>query len=323
MKGLHRVVIQNKRIRYDFTLQRNLTVLRGDSATGKTALIDMIREYVNNGAASSIELTCDKSCQVLEGATWRGQLSVMQDCIVFIDEGNAFVRTDDFAGAIQQTDNYYVIVSREGLPNLPYSVEEIYGIRNAGKYGEFKQVYNAFYRMYGQKQPDEVIEPDMLIIEDSNAGFQFFERICRDSIVCQSAGGKSNILRHVKAAGEQMILIVADGAAFGSEMGRLMAYIRDHARVRLFLPESFEWMILESGLIHAPELKEILSEPSDQIESSEFFSWERYFTRLLIDLTRESYLRYSKSDINPVYLMPKAANLILGKYDNLKLLKKG
>lgn len=42
MKGIHRVVIQNKRIRYDFELRRNLTVLRGDSATGKTTLIEMI-----------------------------------------------------------------------------------------------------------------------------------------------------------------------------------------------------------------------------------------------------------------------------------------
>ena len=151
MKGQHRVIIQNKRIRYDFTLQRNLTVLRGDSATGKTALIDMVREYTNNGAASSIELICDKTCQVLEGATWQGQLSVMKDSIVFIDEGNAFVLTDDFATAIQQTDNYYVIVTQESLPNLPYSVQEIYGIRNAGKYGGFRQIYNAFYRIYGEK----------------------------------------------------------------------------------------------------------------------------------------------------------------------------
>lgn len=50
MKGIHRVVVQNKRIRYDFELRRNLTVLRGDSATGKTTLIEMIQEFINNGA---------------------------------------------------------------------------------------------------------------------------------------------------------------------------------------------------------------------------------------------------------------------------------
>lgn len=39
MKGTHKVQIQNKRVRYEFELRRNLTVLRGDSASGKTILV--------------------------------------------------------------------------------------------------------------------------------------------------------------------------------------------------------------------------------------------------------------------------------------------
>ena len=54
MKGIHRVVVQNKRVRYDFELRRNLTILRGDSATGKTTLIDMVREHIDNGNDSSL-----------------------------------------------------------------------------------------------------------------------------------------------------------------------------------------------------------------------------------------------------------------------------
>lgn len=57
--------------------------------------------------------------------------------IIFIDEGNDFVMGNDFASAIQDTDNYYVIVTREGIPSLPYSVDEIYGIRDSGKYCKF------------------------------------------------------------------------------------------------------------------------------------------------------------------------------------------
>ena len=148
MKGIHRVIIQNKRVHYDFELKRNLTILRGDSATGKTTLVDMVREYMNNAESDSIEVICDKSCFVVEGATWKGQLSVITDSIVFIDEGNSFVFSDEFSEVIQQTDNYYVIVSREGLPNLPYSVTEIYGIRTSGKYGGLRQHYNEFYRIY-------------------------------------------------------------------------------------------------------------------------------------------------------------------------------
>ena len=148
MKGVHRVIIQNKRVRYDFELKRNLTILRGDSASGKTILIDMIREYTNNSGNDSIELTCDKQCFVVEGATWKGQLSAITDGIVFIDEGNRFVFSDEFSEIIQQSDNYYVIVSRESLPNLPYSATEIYGIRTSGKYGDRRQLYNEFYRIY-------------------------------------------------------------------------------------------------------------------------------------------------------------------------------
>ena len=125
MKGAHRVIVQNKRIRYDFEVKRNITVIRGDSATGKTALVDMIQEHFENGDASAVELICDKECTVLSGRTWVGQLSMMKDSIVFIDEGNDFVMGDTFAAAIQKTDNYYVIVTRERIPSLPYSVEEI------------------------------------------------------------------------------------------------------------------------------------------------------------------------------------------------------
>lgn len=89
----------------------------------------MIREYYENGEQSGITLSCEKTCAILEGRQWKVLLENIHDSIVFIDEGNQFITTDEFASALRKSDNYYVIVTREGLPNLPYSVEEIYGIR--------------------------------------------------------------------------------------------------------------------------------------------------------------------------------------------------
>ena len=149
MKGKHRVIVSTKRLKYDFELRRNLTIIRGNSATGKTTLVEMIQDYVNNPSGTPVELVCDKRCYVLEGALWKEQLSGISDSIVFIDEGNEFIKTVEFAEEIQNSDNYYVIISREALPALPYSVEEIYGIRTSGKYGTLKQSYHEFYRIYG------------------------------------------------------------------------------------------------------------------------------------------------------------------------------
>ena len=169
MKGIHKVVVGTKYLKYEFELRRNLTIIRGDSATGKTTLVDMIRTHMNDGESGPVTLNCDKSCYVVEGNLWKGQLDNIQDSIVFIDEGNEFVKTKDFAGAIQQTDNYYVIVTREGLPALPYSVEEVYGIRTSGKYGSLKQSYHSFYRIYPDSTTEN-IKPEKILTEDSNSG---------------------------------------------------------------------------------------------------------------------------------------------------------
>lgn len=321
MRGTHRITVQNKRIRYDFEIKRNITVIRGDSATGKTALVDMIREHYENGEASAVELICDKECAVLEGRSWAGQLSMLKDSIVFIDEGNDFVTSDDFAAAVQNTDNYYVVVTREGIASLPYSIDEIYGIRNSGKYGTLKRTYNELYHLYRAEDGHREIRPEKVITEDSNAGFQFFQGICEQNgqIACVSAGGKSNIFAKAAEEPEKNILVIADGAAFGSEMEKMMRLTRNYPSITLYLPESFEWLILKSGLIGGDGIAGVLDRPQDYIESREYFSWERFFTSQLIWRTRDSYLKYAKSHLNPVYLQEKVSKKVLAAMEGIIL----
>ena len=152
MNGLHRIIVENSRIRYEFEVRSNLTIVRGDSATGKTTLVELIEEYYNNGDASGINYVCDKPCAILAGRRWENSLLDIQDSIVFIDAGNEFISSERFALLIKDTDNYYVIVSREPLPNLSYSNEEIYGIRNLGEYGTANQTINEFYHLYGREE---------------------------------------------------------------------------------------------------------------------------------------------------------------------------
>lgn len=321
MKGSYRIIVQNAKIRYDFEIRRNITIIKGNSATGKTTLVEMIREYYEDGEESGISLSCEKECIVLSGRDWGNVLAAKKDCIVFIDEGNRFVHTREFARTIQKTDNYYVIVTREGLVNLPYSVEEIYGIRESGKYASIKQVYNEFYRLYGDNIAVSEIAPSKIIVEDSNSGYEFFKGISTDkkySVV--SANGKSNIFSQVLLnKSEDALLIVADGAAFGSEMDRMMKLIYGKKNIFLYLPESFEWLILNSGIIAGQEVEEILDAPQNYIECREYFSWERFFTALLIEKTEHSYLQYTKRRLNPVYLQKQESERICSQMKYIEL----
>ena len=319
MKGIHKVVVGTKYLKYEFELRRNLTIIRGDSATGKTTLVDMIRTHMNDGESGPVTLNCDKGCYVVEGNLWKGQLNNIQDSIVFIDEGNEFVKTKDFARAIQQTDNYYVIVTREGLPALPYSVEEVYGIRISGKYGSLKQSYHSFYRIYPDSTTEK-IKPEKILTEDSNSGYQFFDAVCTEhQMQCDTANGKSNVFSYLKVHKDEKILVIADGAAFGPEMDRVLQLVHTRKNLMLYLPESFEWLILSSGILKDAEITQILQIPADYIDSKEYFSWERYFTKLLTEKTAGTYLNYTKKTLNEGYLNDGIKNAILSQMSKVKM----
>ena len=320
MRGKHRVIVSTKRLKYEFELRRNLTIIQGNSATGKTTLVDMIRDFVNNPSGTPVELICDKECYVLEGTLWKQQLSVISDCIVFIDEGNEFIRTVDFADTIQKTDNYYVIITRESLPSLPYSVEEIYGIRTSGRYGTLKQSYHEFYRIYGANTYENPIVPEIVVTEDSNSGNQFFEQVCRENqLDCESMNGKSNIFHCLNDHKNKKILVIADGAAFGSEIDRVLQLLQERKNAALYLPESFEWMILNAGILKNSRIREILEDPSEYVESKNYFSWERFFTAVLIEQTKDTYLTYAKRKLNPAYLSVSVKKSILEQMNKIQL----
>ena len=279
----------------------------------------MIETYDRIGEDSGINISCQRRCLTVNNSNWDAVISSVNDCIIFIDEENTIIRTQEFAQKIHETGNYYVLVTRENLPNLPYSVEEIYGIHTSGRYAGLRQTYNSFYRLYSLDIPDNKESSDVVVVEDSNSGYEFFSAVTGDSVKCISAKGKARILSVLQNYIGHNVLVIADGAAFGAGIGELYLYLRRHPEITLYLPESFEWIILSSGIIDGNRIRDITDHPEEYIESADFFSWERFFTHILIHETESSYMQYSKKRLNPVYLDSKHRSAI---FDVMKVLKK-
>ena len=89
------------------------------------------------------------------------------------------------------------------------------------------------------------------------------------------------------------MLVIVDGAAFGSEIGKVLRYLETSGvNCTLFAPESFEYLILSAGLMDVP--KGILQETYLYADSKVFMSWEEYFCWYLADITRNTVYHYSK-----------------------------
>lgn len=318
MIGKHFVDIQNRNVRFKFEIERNISIIRGDSATGKTTLISMVNDYQSQGRASGVQLSCDKNCVAMVGLgnNWKYFLAGINDSIVFIDEGEEYVSSVDFAKTIEKTDNYYVIATRNNLCTLPYSVDAIYELKCSGKYGSLKKTYNSMKRIYADKFKivNKMSDNDVVVSEDDHSGYEFYQAAADSiGIDCITAHGKSNILNTIRTNNDKKLLIVADGAAFGPEISNVYGIAKSKGYT-LFLPESFEWLILKSGIIHDVSLADILNEPGDYIDSTEYFSWERFFTALLIKLSSKTVYKYDKKRINSYYTSSVNIKKILQNY---------
>ena len=317
MVGSYDINVANATSKYNFTIKRNITIIKGDSGSGKSTLVHMIEDYIQNGPDSGVTMSCPISCRVVDGNTWKEQLSLIKNSIVFIDEGNRFVSSQEFAGCVKEGHNYYVIVTREKLDNLPYSVDEIYAIKSTGKYNGLEPVYHEFYHIYEEYihnlHVGDTITPDVVITEDSNAGYDFFQA-ATSHMKCISAGGNGNVFNAASAIRDQSILVIADGAAFGAHMEQICQLLRSGADLHLFLPESFEWLILDSGIIKNIPLR-MIDNAENYADSTKYFSWERYFTELITHYTKNTHMAYRKDRLNDYYKHPSIVRKIL---DNIR-----
>lgn len=63
----------------------------------------------------------------------------------------------------------------------------------------------------------------------------------------------------------------------------------------------------------------MVNDPSEFVESREYLSWERFFTAVLIEATKDTYLAYAKRKLNVAYLGQPVETLILGQMGKVEL----
>ncbi len=319
MKGSYHITAYNSKVYYDITIRRNITVICGNSGSGKTTLVNLIRNFEENGKASGVTINCEVDCIVVSGKKWYEDITAAHNTIIFIDEAQRFVHSHEFAMAVRGSDNYFVIISRDPLYQLPYSVNEIYEIVvNKHKSG-IKQTYNQLERVYVNDPPEKCVKVDGVITEDSGAGYEFFKMLCDEkSKNCRSAQGKGNVRKEIglKDDSKNHMLVVADGAAFGSEMQAVIKRIEKNNNYVLYLPESFEWMILKAQVFSDSELVNVLNEPAEFVDSVRYESWEQFFTGLLKEATSRygekigKKLTYSKENLSAFFRKPEIVSKV-------------
>lgn len=317
MVGEHKLVVDSIKDRFILYVKRKYTFIKGNSGTGKTYLCTLISRVLRKRDKVT-KIYCDLKVDVLDlkfldsFRDFSGILIADED---FVRDVNTLDKQDmnKVCSILNNVDAYVIFFSREPIKFISYSVLEAYTfeIQQIAKRKTVHRLRNLY-----EWTDDNPVTANLLVTEDLRSGYQFFSRTLSCDVI--PARGNSSVSRLLYAYLEnnksiKNIFVVADGAAFGSYFEDLIGVKKSYSyiNIRLFLPESFEYLILKSEIYSQFNIQDYLDNTENYADISKFLSCERYYTWLLEDLSKElnnsqrqEYLNstYKKSELSDFYV---------------------
>lgn len=285
MKGKYNIIIANNKVEFNLVVDRKVTIVKGDSGTGKTTFVEAVRAiFESNGSNKGFKCNCmDKLVRLASDPSWANMLKQYNNKIIVSDEDNSVIDSIEFARAVKTSNNYFILISRScRFRYLSYSVDNIYGFETKKKNSMFQ---TTLYELYYNQNLNHSVIPELVITEDSNSGKEMIESLLNCKV--QTGNGKDNIVKEVKNALKvySTIYVVVDGAAFGNCIGGLISLMQlnENKNIVVFAPESFEYFLLNIGRFKTLAGDRLIN-TQDYADTSKYLTWEQFYTDLLKSL---------------------------------------
>lgn len=252
---------------YKLDIKRNITLLQGNSGTGKTYLCKAVR----GGMPVGTNIKCDMPVYSVTpvDVSYDAWFRRYSDSILFIDESELEEFTGSFCKKAIEHGCRLVICSREAVSiQAEYAIDSVLVLHASGKYITAEPKYI----LSDQHHPEWQI-----ITEDSSSGLDFYRHVRSDT---DTMFGKDSIKTWVCEKKRFHITYLVDGAAFGRCLEPVwVEYIRGN--IDIVAPESFEYVLLNSPMLYEKEWM-VLNDPEAYgATSSRYYTWEQFFTDYL------------------------------------------
>ncbi len=286
-----RITDFENKLTYILNLEYRVTIIEGNSATGKTELIRRLDDSENR----QISVTSPMPIMHINSKVLRLTKTLRDDIIYIMDE-NDNIEDHDMVNIINNSKCKFILITRNTtLPNINYGIRQIYYFRNSGKYNILTKLYNI------DNSNVDISKLQSIITEDSGSGKKFYEKTLNMSIL--SSNGNSNITNYM--SNNQCIII--DELGFGPYIKLVYRKLKNN-NIALIYPRSFEYLILISGILG------LMSNFDDNYDINHA---EKYYYKKLREICQEYNLKYNKGDLDDWFLVKSQSDKIISKIHEL------
>lgn len=266
------VNVKNSRIHYQLELDHRITIITGNSGTNKTQLCAMVNK-------NSPTTYMSHKMRVITDTVWE-LLQVnnifADDIIYLVDEDFKSMQTKEFADFVKNTNNYFILIFRDKLPDIPYGIDNIKELKKQGRLRILKNHFD-LCKYY------EPLDAEQAIIEDSTSGYNFFRELLNIPII--SSYGKDNIIKKLEELNHKKLLIIVDECGFGHNIEAIRNECMKCANnYQLLGYQSFEEYLCTALGINTEEVK-----------TNKCTNEEVFYEELIKDYTEKNYgKKYNK-----------------------------
>lgn len=129
MVGAYKLSVRVKGLSYDLVLKSQVTVVKGNTATGKSYFVDLVEQYVREKGS------CRSTIKVVSDFTDIGVVSNpkeldyvlkrMSGGLIIMDESIIAYLYTQIPSIVLNSGNYFLLFTRLPLNRLPYSIVDV------------------------------------------------------------------------------------------------------------------------------------------------------------------------------------------------------
>jgi hypothetical protein len=258
---------------YHFKIHEKISILTGDSGTGKTRVAQSVSDQSKSLLGSRLEIACSEKglkCTLLKDYRNEHSLDLQEflknKYVIFVDGNNSFLNYSNVNELIENSPSYFVIIKRH-LNKVKVSYKTAYALEVSETRHEAVNLVDF--------DKDAYAEPDKILVEGTKGSFSFFTKVfkhCSAEII--SFGDKSNAANAIQACKGRKVLVIFDGCGIGQTL--LMNHkLLMQDNVQCFVEDSPEWRCLTSKLDLNRSFKDIPCE-SDVMGAKLKILFEKY-----------------------------------------------
>lgn len=248
---------------FRFYTEGKINIITGNSATRKSEFVNACMKFKKKVSTVHLSVQDDLNIEIpSEKIIVLGNTTLLAGDITsyfhsikgglfIIDETNEVLHQANIGNLIKESQNYFLIITREIIKWLPISIDSIYKLECNNK-----EIVNVPYYCERNKDLIKIDDVDFIVSEDSKSSSLFFKHYFSDKVIFPPAfkynnksmmKNNTNIHLTLNSFEKQRVLIVVDAAAYGPYYGLLLNSIKQsNNEVSLLTWDSFETYILGS-----------------------------------------------------------------------------